>query len=102
MKIRIKKNVQVPVTVDVKLPHYFEHDLDLDFCDSIIYGKIEIDRYTTIQITKNYYGNHKKYELSTEKRHPSSAGCYFDCKYSSNENEYLKAKSEMRASLKQC
>ena len=95
MKIEITINIKKKEVIDVELPYYYKQDLFLDDGYSIIYGKIEEDKCTAIQISKSFRGNSSTYELEVEVAKPASSSCYFDDKYKSSETEYLEAKANL-------
>jgi hypothetical protein len=40
MNVEITKVTETKETIDVALPFYYKHDLQLDTSDAVIYGKI--------------------------------------------------------------
>jgi len=97
MQVEISKKVDVKETIDIELPYYYKHDLMLDCCSSVIYGKIGESLCTSIQISST---NEKdEYELDTEVSSLKEHSCYFEDKYKSSEAEYLAAKSKMLAAV---
>lgn len=99
MEIEIEETTYIKKKITVDLPYYYKHDLMSDRHNSIIYGKIEEKKTTTIQISENYMNNTMSYELEVEKCKNGGDGSYFKEKYKSNEAEYLQAKSEMEKAL---
>lgn len=100
MKLEVTKRITRTETVNVELPYYYEHDLLLDWADSVIYGKIEEKRTTRIQITRHYQGGTREFELEIDPRPASEFSKYLtDDDYESTEAAYLAAKAEMLAAL---
>jgi len=91
MLIEITEKVEQKRTVDITFPYYYEHDLLLDECDSIIYGKIEENKHTTIQITDRY-AFAQSAEIEVRKRPAKTLGCYMTPEYTSDESVFIDAK----------
>lgn len=91
MLIEIEKTVQVRETVEVVFPYFYKHDLMLDDCDSVIYGKIDEKEKRSIQITTR----RKKISVEIERENVNwnSIGCYLADEYKSNAEEYAAAKA---------
>jgi Arc/MetJ family transcription regulator len=83
-------------TIEIELPCYYKHELLLDDTDSVIYGKIEVNQCTTIQVRDDYRGA-VSFELEVAKRGAASTACYMADEYKSNEGEYLAAKAKLIA-----
>ena len=99
IEIEIQEKTYIKKKITVDLPYYYKHDLMSDHYNSIIYGKIEEGKTTTIQITDDYRDSTMTYELEVEKCKNGGDGSYFKDKYKSNESEYLNAKVKMAEAL---
>lgn len=95
MKIEIIETIEKKRSINISLPYYYKHDLMLDEMDSVIFGKIEAEKTTTIQITDHYLNSAVEYELKVEKCTPNRHACYLTDEYKSSEIEYLSAKEKM-------
>jgi hypothetical protein len=100
MKIEITKNIVQKETIEIELPYYYKHDLEFDDQDSVIYGKIEDNRTTSIHIKYDYIDNSNIYELEIKESKAQSHSSYMTNKYKSSESEYLDAKSKLLAAVK--
>jgi len=94
MKLEITRKVEQKEIVEIELPYYYKHDLMLDEVDVVIYGKVEENKCTAIQISQ---GRELEFELSVERRPAAQYGCYMADEYKSNEAEYLAAKVKLLA-----
>lgn len=90
MIVEIIKTVHTRETVEVTLPYFYKHDLMLDECDSVIYGKIDEKERRSIQIT--HQGNKTHVEIERNKVDWHNVGFYLADEYKSNAEEYAKAK----------
>lgn len=90
MLVEITKTVRTRETVEVTLPYFYKHDLMLDECDSVIYGKIDEKERCSIRVT--YQGNKTHVEIERNQVNWHSVGCYLADEYKSNAEEYAKAK----------
>lgn len=93
MKMEITRRVVQKETVDIDLPYYYKHDLELDEADIVIYGKVEEKRCTKITITSNRDGD--QFELEFEQYPASYYGAFMEDEYKSSEAEYLEAKAKL-------
>mgnify|MGYP001283798686 FL=1 len=104
MEITLIKQIPQEVIVEVELPYYFKHDLSDDYSESIIYGKIEEELYTTIHETESWDGR-KSYEIEKEE-HVSIArrglSSYFEDEHKSNKKEYEAVKERCLLFLSGC
>ena len=98
MKLQITRTFERKETIDVELPYYYKQDLMLDEVDSVIYGKIDEDCTTTIQITYNYRGK-VRFELEINAVPADYFSCYMIGEYKSNKGEYLEANAKMLAAV---
>jgi len=96
MKLEIPRKIEQKETIEIEFPYYYKNDLLLDDVDSVIYGKIEEKRHTTIQVRNNYQGG-RSFELEVEARGAASVACYMTDEYKSDEGEYLAAKAKLLA-----
>ena len=103
MEITIVKQIAQIETIEVELPYFYKHDLESDYGESIIYGKIEEELYTTIHETESWDGR-KSYEIEKEE-HVSIArrglSSYFEDEHKSNKKEYEAVKERCLFFLKQ-
>lgn len=96
MKLEIMKTTRHKETVEIDLPYYYKHDLMLDDCDVVIYGKIEEARST--RITIGHHGRDRdNFEIEVENFPAASYGSYMTDEYKSSEAEYLAAAAELLA-----
>lgn len=101
-KIKIIKQIQQEEIIEIELPYYYKHDLNLDFEDSIIYGKIGENFHISIQESKNNDGK-EIYEIEKEiypSIENSGYSCYFEDKYKSNKKEFEAVKERCLNFLK--
>ena len=94
MQIEISKVVYEKEVVDVTFPYYYKHDLMLDNCESVIFGKIVQNLEVAIQITDHFSYN-LEYGIEVSRRGASTPSSYFDEKYKSTEDEFLAAKIQV-------
>ncbi len=93
MLVEIKENIKRVVTIDIELPYYYKHELSTgdEFGDgmTVVYGKIEDTKCSTIQETSR--NNVDTYEIEIEKYNSiktSGISSYFSDYYKSNKDEY--------------
>lgn len=91
----VKVSVQVDKTVTITFPYFYKRDLLLDFCDCIIYGKVNENEHQSIKIAKN--SESVNAEVEKEFIDWRLLGCYYNQEDKSSEEEYLKAKQEALA-----
>lgn len=96
MKIEIEKSVSVKETIDVEFPYYFKHDVSSDHCNSVIFGKIELNRTVTLQKNHSYVCTDDSWELNVEGCNAWRMGRYFAADCRSEEWEFLEALGEFR------
>lgn len=101
MKLKIKRQIEKEEEVDIEFPYYYKHDLMLDEMDTVIYGKIEENKTTSIHITHNWNGRNS-FELEIEEEPASYFSSYMTDKYKSNETEYLNARKELIDAVNNC
>lgn len=95
MQITIRKQIVKEEVIDVEFPYYYNMDYLPDGYDCTIYGKIEENKQTSIQISKDYTWEDKvNIEIEVENIHASCASYLFDDEYKGTEYEYLKAKEQ--------
>jgi len=101
MKIEIQETTKRNKIIDVTLPYYYKHEIDLDNddCDIvIIYGKIEDGKYTSI--SEKERGSDLEYGLEIRKlKSFTYLSEYFSDKYKGSEAEFLSAKSRFLSAL---
>ena len=84
--------------VIIPTPFYYKHDLMIEECDSIIYGKIMDDCVISVQKTDHYLNHEITFEFEVEER-PRFQGynAYMvDEEYKSSKEEYEAAIAEMK------
>lgn len=93
MLVEIEENIKQVVTIDIELPYYYKHVLSTGdrFGDgmSVVYGKIEDTKCSTIQ--ESFYNNVYTYEIEIERYlsiKTSGLSSYFSDYYKSNKDEY--------------
>jgi hypothetical protein len=93
MLVEIEKNIKQVVTIDIELPYYYKHVLSTGdrFGDgmSVVYGKIEDTKCSTIQETSR--NDVDTYEIEIERYlsiKTSGLSSYFSDYYKSNKDEY--------------
>lgn len=95
MKIEVTKTLKSTDTIEVDLPYYYRHDLLTDHADCIIYGKIEEDKHTSIQINQQYSCSQSfSVEIEIENTSWFSLSCYLSNEYKSDEKTYTDAKNK--------
>ena len=89
MKITITKFIKTQETIEVELPYYFKRNLDLDFDNKTIHGKIEKDKttYIAIQTFRTAYA-----EIEVRGASCQEFSCYLKDEYKSTKEEYEEAK----------
>jgi len=100
MKLEITKTVDQTETIEIEFPYYYKHDLMCDDVDSVIYGKIELERHTAIQLRYDYRSGERSFELEVEQRPAETLGCYMTDKHKGGEVEYIDAKAKLLAAAK--
>lgn len=94
MKVEIKIQRSEVITIDVELPYYYEQNIDTDYSDTAIYGRIEEKNHVSIKEDTDMYGK-KSFEIEVSEHNSIKAtglGCYFNPKYSSNQNAFDSAR----------
>ena len=93
MLVEIEKNIKQVVTIEIELPYYYKHVLSTGdrYGDgmSVVYGKIEDTKCSTIQETSR--NNVDTYEIEIERYlsiKTSGVSSYFSDCYKSNKDEY--------------
>nr|WP_294922162.1 hypothetical protein [uncultured Flavobacterium sp.] len=102
MEIEITEIVKNVKVIDVELPYYYKHDLFAEYGESIIYGKIEATKETSIHESETPEGG-KKYEIEIEEYDSiknSGLASYFNPEFKSTVNEYEAAKQRVSLFLK--
>lgn len=97
MKLEITRNIEHKETIEIEFPYYYKHDLMLDDADSVIYGKIEEKRQTTIHVGYDYRSKERSFELEMQDIPAAVLSCYMTDKHKSSEYEYLDAKAKLLA-----
>jgi hypothetical protein len=97
MRIEIEKYVKHTEIIEVELPYYYKHAAKNQYGKSVIFGKIEENKYTLIQRTENVSGK-VKYEILTE-NHNATLSDYFNKEYKSSKEEFEEGKEECLAFL---
>ena len=96
MELKIKRTVEQEETINIDFPYYYKHDLLLDHSDTVIYGKIERDRYVSITVENNgLHGNPVRFELEIKIKSAEHLSCYMTDEYKGTEKEFLDAKESM-------
>ena len=98
-KMKLIKTKKVPEEIEVTLPYYYKQCIFLDSSESMIYGRVSSKESVVITITDRYLSNEKEYSLEITKEHPQNSSCYFEHKYESNIDEFLKAKAKFMNAL---
>lgn len=99
MKLEITRKIEHTETIDIEFPYYYKNDLMPDDSSSIIYGKIEEMRHTSICIRHHDLRNEDSYEIEIKEEHASNFSCYMVEKYKICESEYLAAKKTALAAI---
>jgi len=87
--------------IDIELPFYYRFDLMLDYCASVIYGKIEEKKHTAIKINDESFDKTHGHGIEIEVNYLNSISdvayysCYMTEEYISNEYEFLEAKNKL-------
>ena len=95
MKLEVIRKIEKKETIDIEFPYYYKHDLFSDVSNAVIYGKIKENLHSSIMVCERYDNQATEFELTIEERGAASLACYMEKEYSSNEREYLAAKSYM-------
>lgn len=88
MKIKIKEYIKKEKEIEITFPYYYKHDLMLDECDCVVYGKYIDDKWAYSITERNNYRGKLSYEVEYD-RHDDS---YYKEKYKSTKEEYENAK----------
>lgn len=100
MLLEVVRNIKVKETINVEFPYYYKQDLYQENCDSIIYGKIEENKHTSIQVTEYYISKECEFTLKIE-NHPATYYSEFMVNdYKSNPIRFIKAKHKMLKAVK--
>jgi hypothetical protein len=97
MKLEVMRDVKQKETIEIEFPYYYKHDLMMDDSDSVIYGKVEERRQTTIHLSYDYRSKERSFELEINDIHAAALACYMTDEHKSSEAEYLAAKAKMLA-----
>jgi hypothetical protein len=100
INVEIEKIVSKEI-VTIQTPFYYKHDLMLDECDSVIYGKVTDECIVTIQKTERYARNETEFEFTKEANpHFQSSRTYLtEEEHKSSKEEYDSAIEEMKQFL---
>lgn len=93
MKIEITETIRTKKTIELELPYYYKHDLMMDHCDSIIYGRIDAEHVCSVQLTTAYSDGALSVELQRKQTSWANYSCYLRDEFKSNESEFKKAKA---------
>lgn len=101
MKIEIIRTKRETVEIDIELPYFYKQVIVGDNGDCCtIYGKVELNKCTSIHVTEGHFDHSIEYEIVIEKVEPSSSSCYFVEEYLGSQKEYIAAKESMLAAVK--
>jgi hypothetical protein len=97
ISVEIEK-VVLKETITIQTPFYYKHDLMLDECDSVIYGKVTDDCIVTVHKSERYSRDETEFEFNKELRpHFQSSKSYLtEDEYRSNKEEYESVIEEMK------
>lgn len=99
INIEIEKVVSREI-ITIQTPFYYKHDLMLDECDSVIYGKVTDDYITTVQKTERYIQNEIEFEFTKNNKpifqFQSLRPYLIEDEYKSSKDEYDSAIEEMK------
>lgn len=100
ISIEVEK-VVTKETATIQTPFYYKHDLMLDECDSVIYGKVTDDCITTVQKTERYGRNEIEFEFTKEDKpcFQLSRSYLIKDEHKSSKAEYDSAVEEMKQFL---
>jgi len=94
MKIEIEQTSKKKKTVEIELPYFYKHIVDLEYGEIVIFGKIEENKLTTISEKEN--GENFEYELEVRNiNNFINLSSYFSDEHKSNEEEFLLAKARL-------
>jgi hypothetical protein len=104
MQIEIEELVKQSKIIEFELPYYYKQDLSDDDGETFLYGRLDEDKCTEIQV--RYDDNETSYETSYEISKNSffsikNSGytCYIKDKYKCNEVEFEDAKKRAQTFL---
>ncbi len=89
-KVEIRKRVLQVEIIEVELPYYYEHNLESECGDSVIYGKIEEKVSTSIKEAKDYDG-FVQYQIEREEHNSindTGLWCYFNEEHKSYKEKF--------------
>lgn len=94
MKIEIEETSKKKKIVEIELPYFYKHVIDLEHGEVVIFGKIEEKKHTTISEKEN--GVNFEYELEVEEiKNFINLSSYFSDEHKSNEAEFIYAKTRL-------
>lgn len=88
MKVEITKREDKVHEIEVDIPYYYKQDLS-DHKDYLIFGKIDLDKETTIKYVSDGIDESFEIEVSKHKSIKNSGlGNYFGAEFKSSELEF--------------
>lgn len=92
------ENVIEKEKITIETPFYYKHDLMLDECDSIIYGKITDNYIVSVQKTDRYLDHEItfEFEIDNRPRFQSYSNYMTEDQHRSSKEEYEAAIAEMQ------
>ena len=92
MKVEVTRTTKTKEMVEVNLPYFYRHDVDLDYGNYVIFGKIDEDWHRSVKIRLHYLSGLRAVEIESEFTHWDRLSCYLADEYKSNATEYERAK----------
>ena len=94
MKVEVTRTTKTKETVEVNLPYYYRHDLDLVDVDCVIYGKIGEGWHTSIKVYTDSFMGLSRFAVEKEPTDWDRHSGYLDDQYKSKAIEYENAKQQ--------
>ena len=95
MLISVFKTVRTVEELEIEFPYYYKHDLRSDDGESVIYGKIEEGKHSSIHEVYSFGGNFtSNFEIEIEdiSKNYSSLSNYFEEEFKSTKQEFESVK----------
>ena len=92
MKVEVIRTTKTKELVEIDLPYFYRHDLDLVDVDCAIYGKIGERWHTSVKVYTDSFIGSRRFTVEKEPTDWGRLSCYLADEYKSNATEYEGAK----------
>ena len=94
MKVEVIRTTKTKELVEIDLPYFYRHDLDLVDVDCAIYGKIGERWHTSVKVYTDSFIGSRRFTVEKEPTDWDRLSCYLNDEYKSKAIEYENAKQQ--------